>query len=86
MTHWAPAVHALSLNVSAPALLLGPHDAAHVAERPAQTVVHPEKNSVVQSERNAPGARHEPLLHVWVPLHVLQVTPPVPHALVVVPA
>jgi hypothetical protein len=78
-------VHALSENVSAPALPFGPHLATHV-DPVGQAVAQPKNATSVQLLRNGPGARHEPPWQVCVPMQVAHAAPPVPHEVSVVPA
>ena len=92
--HWSPTTqlpapaHDESANDSPPALPFGPHVDAHEAPACWQMYWHVRMvgKSWEHAVRNAPGARQEPVVHVWLPLHVLQVTPPAPHSAVVVPA
>lgn len=92
--HWSPGSHVPapphveSAKDSPPALPFGPHVDAHVAAdcwQIREQVRNPVK-SVVHAVRNAPGARHEPLPQIWLPVHPVHAAPPPPHWLVVVPA
>ncbi len=79
-------MHLVSVNVSAPAVPVGPHVAEHEAPRFVHTDEQPVKNTLTQSLRNEPpGARHAPPVHVLVPEHVAQASPPVPHAVALLP-
>ena len=92
MPHWSPAshtppaLHALSVNDSAPALPLGPHLATHVPPADWQICAHPENSRTLHGARNGPWAWHAPPLHVCVPLQDTQALPPAPHEVAVVPA
>jgi hypothetical protein len=85
-SHCAPAVHVWSENASAPALPPGPHLATHV-DPVGHACAQPNKKRIVQSVRKGvPVPVHAPPWQVCVEPQLVHALPPVPHALVVVPA